>query len=85
MVNRDFIAVTTVENMSDRSFACFSVDGADLVIGRFREEFYAVENQCSHANSAFNNGRLRGYNLICPLHSGSFDIRDDGMVEVKIE
>lgn len=69
-------AVTAAENITDKSFACFTVDGAALVICRFRDGYFALENQCSHAQSTFDEGRMRGYRLMCPLHGATFDIRD---------
>ena len=48
----------------------------DIVICRVRDEYYAVENRCSHALAFFDNGRLHGYRIICPLHSASFDVRN---------
>jgi 3-phenylpropionate/trans-cinnamate dioxygenase ferredoxin subunit len=47
-----------------------------LVICRFRDEYFAVENMCSHALATFDDGRMRGYRLMCPLHGATFDIRD---------
>ena len=76
MSSDSFTAVTAAENISEKSFSCFQVNGVALVICRFRNEFYALENQCSHAQSTFDEGRLRAYNLICPLHGASFDIRN---------
>ncbi len=39
-------------------------------------EFFAVANQCSHALAKLEDGKLRAYRLICPLHGAAFDIRD---------
>jgi 3-phenylpropionate/trans-cinnamate dioxygenase ferredoxin subunit len=47
-----------------------------VVICRFRDEYFAVENLCSHALATFDDGRMRGYRLMCPLHGATFDIRD---------
>lgn len=71
-----FTVVTEAENIAEKSFSCFELNGTALVICRFRGEYFAVENQCSHAQSGFEDGRVRAYTLICPLHGASFDIRD---------
>ena len=71
-----FTIVTEEENIAEKSFSCFEVNGTGLVICRFRGEYFAVEDQCSHAQSSFTAGRMRAYSLICPLHGASFDIRD---------
>jgi 3-phenylpropionate/trans-cinnamate dioxygenase ferredoxin subunit len=76
MSNESFTAVTAAENIAEKSFSCFQVKDVALVICRFRNKYFALENQCSHAQSAFDDGRLRAYNLICPLHGASFDIRN---------
>ena len=47
-----------------------------VLIARFKDEIYAVENLCSHAFARFDDGRLRGARLMCPLHGACFDIRD---------
>lgn len=71
-----FTAVATAEEIAEKSFATFDVNGTAVVICRFRDEYFALENLCSHAQATFDDGRLRGYQLICPLHGGTFDIRD---------
>lgn len=76
MGDENYVVVTDADKVEEKGFACLTAEEVELVVYRFRDEYYAVENLCSHAYSRFNNGRLRGYNLICPLHGGSFDIRD---------
>jgi 3-phenylpropionate/trans-cinnamate dioxygenase ferredoxin subunit len=54
----------------------FHVCGHDILICHTKNEFFAVENKCSHAKAKLEDGRLRAYRLICPLHGASFDVRD---------
>jgi len=54
----------------------FQVSGRDILICHTKQEFFAVENQCSHSRSKLEGGRLRAYRLICPLHGAAFDVRD---------
>jgi len=72
----EYTPVITADEIAEKSFSCFEVNGVSIVICRFRDEYFAVENQCSHANSKFDNGRLRGHRILCPLHGATFDIRD---------
>ena len=71
-----FTAVTEARAIEEKSFATFDVNGTGIVICRFRDEYFAVENRCSHALSTFDACRLRAYTIICPLHGATFDIRD---------
>ncbi|MEM7094527.1 MAG: Rieske 2Fe-2S domain-containing protein [Actinomycetota bacterium] len=47
-----------------------------IVVCRADGELYAIEDNCSHADTPLSEGRLRGFNLVCPLHGASFDVRD---------
>jgi nitrite reductase/ring-hydroxylating ferredoxin subunit len=76
MPESSFARVTGAEKIPEKGFSCFKVAGRALVICRFRDEYFALENLCSHAQSTFEEGRMRGYRLMCPLHGATFDIRD---------
>jgi len=52
------------------------VDGEDVLVCRVDGEFFAIANRCSHASQALHTGRLRGYEIVCPLHGARFDVRD---------
>jgi len=71
-----FTAVTAAQDIGEKSFSTFEVNGTGIAICRFRDEYFAIENRCSHALATFDEGRMRGYRIMCPLHGGTFDIRD---------
>ena len=76
MTEHSFTAVTSVDTIAEKGFSCFNVNGIAIVVCRFRDEYFAIENKCSHALSSFDDGRMRGYRMMCPLHGATFDIRD---------
>jgi naphthalene 1,2-dioxygenase system ferredoxin subunit len=51
--------------LGEREVALCLVDG----------EVFAIDNICSHAFARLSDGHLEGHELVCPLHSGSFDVR----------
>lgn len=71
-----FIDVAGVDEIPEKSFKCVDAGGVAVAVCRFRDEYFAVENRCSHALATFDDGRMRGYRLMCPLHGATFDIRD---------
>jgi len=71
-----YVAVCAAEDIPEKAFRCFEVEGVAIAVCRFRDEYFAVENRCSHALATFDDGRMRGYRLMCPLHGATFDIRD---------
>jgi len=76
MTGQVFTAVAAASDIAEKSFSTFRIDEIGIVICRFRDEYYAVENICPHAQSTFDDGRMRGYRIMCPLHGATFDIRD---------
>ncbi len=47
-----------------------------IVVCNVQGEIYALEDNCSHADTPLSDGRLRGWHITCPLHGAVFDIRD---------
>jgi len=82
MSTDSYIDVTDVAAVPPGTSAPFQVSGHDVLICHTKDEFFAVENKCSHALAKLEDGRLRAYRLICPLHGAAFDVRD-GAVKGK--
>jgi 3-phenylpropionate/trans-cinnamate dioxygenase ferredoxin subunit len=68
--------VISITALDDGKMKACKVDDVDVLLCRVDGQFYAVANRCSHARQALDAGRLRGHEIICPLHSARFDIRD---------
>lgn len=68
--------VIAADQVADKSFLCTLVDGVGVVICNLGQgRFHAIENRCSHARASFDEGRLRGPRILCPLHGAMFDVR----------
>jgi len=52
-----------------------SVDGVDIALCRVGDEVFATSNMCSHAFAFLSDGFIEGFEIFCPLHEGSFDVR----------
>ena len=64
-------------DLADGQLRCFEDVGSDgIVVCRVAGELYALDDNCSHADTPLSEGRLRGFGLTCPLHGASFDVRD---------
>lgn len=75
-MTKEFTPVLAVDDMPESHFHCGNVNGVPIVVCRAGAEFYAVSNRCTHAESTFDEGRMRGVRLICPLHGVMFDVRN---------
>ncbi|MEL7538399.1 MAG: Rieske 2Fe-2S domain-containing protein [Pseudomonadota bacterium] len=70
-----FVEVVKADDLPEKKIFCTAADGVALAVVKVKGSFYAVENQCSHAAATFDDGRLRAFHIICPLHGGMFDVR----------
>lgn len=48
---------------------------AEIIMVNVDGELFALEAICTHALGYLDEGELRGHEIICPLHEGSFDVR----------
>ena len=59
---------------SDEALAV-SIDGRAVAVTRQGEEFFAIEDQCSHAAVALSEGEVSDCMIECYLHGSTFDLR----------
>ena len=48
----------------------------DLLLAHSADGLVATDDRCPHMSAPLSEGRLEGCTLHCPLHRGSFDVRD---------
>jgi nitrite reductase/ring-hydroxylating ferredoxin subunit len=48
----------------------------ELALCLVENEVFAIEDVCSHAFALLSDGYLEGHEIFCPLHGGSFDVRN---------
>ncbi|WP_185267097.1 Rieske (2Fe-2S) protein [Halopseudomonas xiamenensis] len=51
------------------------IEGVSVLVCNVKGEYLAVENRCTHQNSALEGGRIRNGMIACPLHGVLFDLR----------
>ncbi len=75
-VTQRLIDLLPLASVRDGTRHACNVDGVDVLVCGVAGGVYAVENRCSHAASRLDTGRMKGFEVVCPLHGGRFDIRD---------
>ena len=51
------------------------VDSTPVCLVKIKDEVFAVEDTCSHADASLSEGELNGYRIECWLHGAEFDVR----------
>jgi len=76
-VSGDAIELGDLSGLADGEVRCFSGVGRyGVVVCRAGGALYALDDNCSHADTPLSEGRLRGFSITCPMHGASFDVRD---------
>ena len=48
----------------------------EVMVCRVEGRLYAIDDECSHAESSLSEGVLDGYVVTCALHFAEFDVRN---------
>jgi len=51
------------------------VDGEPVAVYNLDGDLYATHARCTHMGGPLDQGRLDGFNVICPWHDSCFDVR----------
>jgi 3-phenylpropionate/trans-cinnamate dioxygenase ferredoxin subunit len=65
-----------LDDLTDGELRVFEdIGDYGIVVCKVGGELFALEDNCSHADTPLSEGRLRGFQITCPLHGTSFDVR----------
>lgn len=70
-----FVRACSVAEVTPGVALRVEVDGLDVAIVRDGDDFYAIEDECSHAAVALSEGDLEGCEIECWMHGSRFDLR----------
>lgn len=77
----DFVPVMQLAELAVGRMSARTVGAREIVICHTRAGVFALDNICTHAEARLCEGRLRATRLVCPLHGGSFDVRDGRVLQ----
>jgi 3-phenylpropionate/trans-cinnamate dioxygenase ferredoxin component len=70
-----FVRACAAAEVADGQALRVEVEGLDVAIVRDGEDFYAIEDECSHAAVALSEGDVEGCEIECWMHGSRFDLR----------
>jgi 3-phenylpropionate/trans-cinnamate dioxygenase ferredoxin component len=70
-----FEKAATIDEFREGEAIGATVGDQDVAIARDGDEFFAVEDVCSHAAVALSEGDVEGCTVECWLHGSRFDLR----------
>lgn len=69
------IPVLPITALGDGEMLATRIGGEEVLIANVHGQYYAVSNLCTHAGRPLAGGSLRGFELTCPAHGATFDVR----------
>ncbi len=76
----DFIPVGQLSDFPTSNRLCAEVEDRFVVVVRVNDNFYCVDDVCTHDGGTLGDGDLEDYCLVCPRHGAKFDVRDGSAV-----
>ena len=67
-------ACTTAEVPTDEALGV-ELDGMEVAVARDGDDFYALQDLCSHAEVPLSEGEVADCTVECWLHGSTFDLR----------
>ena len=61
--------------MHSQTMVNVKLNGQNILIAQVDGEFFALQNDCPHLGCLLHKGTLRGYEITCPCHDWTFDLR----------
>lgn len=71
----EFVQVVPAEDLMKGERLFLEIDELPIVIFNIGGELYAIADVCSHDDGPVGDGELDGYEITCPRHGASFDVR----------
>ena len=70
-----FTRVCGRSDVASGSAISVDVDGTDVAVVRDGDDWYAIDDECSHASIPLSEGDIEGCEIECWLHGSRFDLR----------
>ena len=71
----EFIAVAPADEVPNGERLFIEIDEQPMVIFNIAGKYFAIGDLCSHDNGPLGDGELDEYEINCPRHGASFDVR----------
>lgn len=72
----NFVQIIETSEIQDGEFIALEISDLPIVLYKVNGDFFATGDVCTHDSGTISDGRLEGFEVVCPRHGARFDIRD---------
>lgn len=70
-----FVKVAKAADIAEGTARCFEIEDKVLAVFNLGGEFYAIADECPHAQGPLSEGEIFGEEVECPWHAARFNIK----------
>ena len=71
----EFIKVASVSELADDAKLLVEADDRLVIVSRFGDEYFCIDDICTHDGGTLSDGEHEGCEIACPRHGAKFDMR----------
>jgi len=71
----EFLHAATVDEVADGQMHLAEVDDRLVIIIRESDNYFCIDDVCTHDGGTLSDGQLEGCQVICPRHGARFDAK----------
>ena len=64
-----------LNSFSDSTVQTVEINGSVVAVFKVDNEYFAIQNRCSHAEASLSEGEVYDCKVECPLHGAEFDLK----------
>ena len=76
----NFVTVAKVSDFDDQPAKCVKVVGKTIALFKLDDEFFAIDDTCTHRGGPLSEGNIEGDEIECPWHGAHFNIRSGKVI-----
>ncbi len=77
----EFFKVAETTSMSTENKILVHLGDKELLVTKIDNNYYAIDNKCTHMGGSLYEGNLEGSEIICPRHHTKFDVRSGKVLD----
>ncbi len=78
----DFVEVAASEELPNGERLFVEIDNTPIVVFNIGGQLFAIGDVCTHDDGPLGDGELAGYEISCPRHGASFDVRTGKVISL---
>ncbi len=71
----EFIKLATKSEIADGTKILLEADDRLVILSRVGDEFFCIDDVCTHDGGTLSDGKHEGCEIECPRHGAKFDMR----------